>query len=84
MTQLGEEVETKAILNTAGASSPLGRVALGDISLDQSAHLPLLVESHLTMLARINDAGDVWNSDSSLRNVRRFRQRSVEPKNSSD
>ena len=84
MTQFGEEVETKAILNTTGTPSPLGRVALGDIGLDQSADLSLLIEPHLAMLARINDTGDIRNSDSGLRNVRRFRQRSVEPKSNSD
>ena len=80
MAQFGEEVKTKAILNTAGAPSPLGSVALGDVGLDQSAQLPLLIEPHLAMFARINDAGDVRNGDSSLRNVSRFCQRSVQLK----
>ena len=73
VTQFGEEVETKAILNTTGTSSPLGSVALGDIGLDQSTHLSLLIEPHLAMFTGINDTGDVWNCDSSLRNVGRFR-----------
>ena len=64
-----EEVETKAILNTTGTSSPLSSIALGNICLDQAAHLSLLIEPHLAMLARIDDAGNVWNGDSSFRNV---------------
>ena len=84
VTEFGEEVETEAILNTTRTSSPLGSVALGNIGLDQAAHLSLLVEPHLTMFARINDAGDVWNCDSSFRNVGRFCQRSVHLKNHSD
>jgi len=75
VTQFGEEVETEAILNTTGTSSPLGGVAPGDMGLDQPAHLSLLVKPHLAMFARVDDAGDVWNGDSSLRDVSRFSQR---------
>jgi len=73
VTQFGEEVKTKAILNATGTSSSLGSVALGNIGLVQAAHLPLLIEPHLAMLARIYDAGDIWNGDSSFRNVGRLR-----------
>jgi hypothetical protein len=73
VTQFGEEVETKAILDTTSTSSPLGSVALGNICLDQSTHLSLLIKPHLAMFARINDAGDVGNCDSSFGNVGRFR-----------
>ena len=69
MAKFGEEVETKAILNTTGTSSPLGSIALSNVRLNQAAHLPLLIEPHLTMFARIDDASDVWNGDSGFRNI---------------
>lgn len=77
VTQFGEEVETKAVLNTTGASSPLSSVAFGNIRLDQAAHLSLLVEPHFTMFSRINDTSDIRDGDSSFRDVGRLRQRSV-------
>jgi len=49
MTQFSKEMETKAILDTTGTPSPLSSVALGNIGLDQAAHLPLLIEPHLPM-----------------------------------
>ena len=72
VTQFGEEMETKAILNTTSTPPPLGGVALGNVCLDQSAHLPLLVKPHLAVFSRIDDAGDVRNGDPSFRNVGRF------------
>jgi hypothetical protein len=72
VSQFGEEVETQAILNTTGTSSPLGSVALGNVGLDQATHLPLLIEPHLAVFSGVNNTGDIWNSDSSLRNVSRL------------
>lgn len=84
VTQFGEEVETKAVLNTASASSPLSSVAPGNIRLDQAAHLSLLIEPHFAMFSRINDTSDVWDGDSSFRDVGRFRQGSVYLKSNPD
>jgi len=72
VTEFSKEMETKAILNTTGTTSSLSSVALGNICLDQAAHLSLLIELHLAMFSRINDTGDVRNGDSGFRNVGRF------------
>jgi hypothetical protein len=72
VTKFGEEVETKSILNTTGTSSPLGSVALGNVCLNQAAHLSLLIEPHLAMFSRINDAGNIGDGDSSFRDVSRL------------
>ena len=72
MTKFGEEMETEAILDAACASSPLGSVALGNIYLDQAAHLPLLIKPHFAMFTRIDDAGNIRDGDTSFRDVSRL------------
>ena len=44
MTNPSEEVETKAILYSARSTSPLGRIALGNIGLYEATELSFLVE----------------------------------------
>ena len=69
MTELGEEVEAQTALDTSGTSTPLSGVALGDECLNEFAQLSLLVEAHLAMLASVDDASDVRNGYTRLRNV---------------
>ena len=73
----GEEVETKATLDTACTTASLRRIALSDERFDKSADLPLFVKPHFPVLSSINHAGDVRNSDTSLRDVRCCEMRQV-------
>ena len=77
MSRFGKEVETEATLYTTCTTASLRRIALGDERLDKSADLPLFVEPHFPVLSRINHAGDVRNSDTSLRDVRCCDKRQV-------
>ena len=77
MTKFGEEMETKAILDATCTSPPLGSVALGNIYLNQAAHLPLLIKPHFAVFTRIDDAGNIRDGDTSFRNVGRLRWGSV-------
>ena len=73
VTQFCEEVKAKTILDTTSTPPPLSGVALGNVCLDQAARLSLLVEPHLAMFSRVNDAGDIRDGDSGFRDVGRFR-----------
>ena len=70
MPDLGEQVEAKTALHTARSATSLSSIALCDEGLDQTTDLTLLIETHLTMLASIDDTGYVRNGDTSLGNVR--------------
>lgn len=69
---LGEQVEAETALYTACTPASLSCITLRNERLDEAADLPFLIEPHLTVLSGVDDAGDVWNSDTSLRNVRRW------------
>lgn len=68
---LGKEVETQAALHTTCTTSPLSGITLRNERLNETADLPLLIEPHLAVLPSVDDAGDVWNGDTSLGNVGR-------------
>ena len=69
MPDLSEEVEAQTALHATCTTTPLRRVALGDECFDQTADLPFLVKAHLAVLASVDDASDVRDSDASLCNI---------------
>ena len=85
MTNLSEEVETKAVLDSACPTSPLGRIALGHIRLYEATELSFLVEPaargeglcrhvvgvlpHFFMFSRVDHASDIRNRNSRLSDV---------------
>ena len=85
MTNPSEEVETKAVLDSAGSTSPLDRIALGNIGLYKATKLSFLVEPavrgerlcthvvevlpHFFVFSRVDHASDIRNGDSRLSDV---------------
>ena len=69
MTVLCEHVEAEAVLHTTGATTPLLRVGSRNERVNQPRELPSFVETHLSMLARVDDARHVGNGDAGLCNV---------------
>jgi hypothetical protein len=56
-------------LYSAGSTSALLCIALGNICFDQTRNLPFLVVPHFAMLAAVNHACNVWYGDPGLGNV---------------
>ena len=69
MSSLCEEVEAQPALHATSPTAPLGSITPRYEGLYEPADLSLLVETHLTMLAGIDNACDIGNRNTSLSDV---------------
>lgn len=69
MPHFGEEMEADAALYTACTPPPLGSIALCNERFNKATNLSFLVKTHLAMLACVDDASDIRDGDTGLRNV---------------
>lgn len=60
MSDLCEQMETKAVLDAARAATALSSIALRDKCFDQSAKLPFLVETAQTSEVGINNSNKLY------------------------
>lgn len=69
MPHFSEEMEANTALYTACTTPPLGSITLCNERFNKATDLSFLVKTHLAMLACVDDASDIRDGDTSLRNV---------------